>query len=230
VTYDFLPAEQIKKQFRVLGHFYDVVVGTKRLSCRSSLEIVREELMPVRVDAAPDALVVMMNPGSSQPLASVPEEVEHTQFPLTQKKLVATKPDTTQYQIMRLMHYCGWDHVRVLNLSDLREASSASFVEQYRALEDEHQYTKHSIFCPSRERELSESLRRSPDAPIVSAWGTSEKLDPLIKRCTRAIKEHGRFVGLRHADGIDRFLHPLPRMQKDKCAWVDGMVKLVRTM
>jgi len=131
---------------------------------------------------------------------------------------------------MRLMHYCGWDHVRVLNLSDLREASSASFVKQYRALEEQHQYTKHSIFCPSRESELSKSLHRSSDAPIISAWGSNEKLDPLIEQCTRAIKEYGRFVGLRHVDGIDRFLHPLPRMQKDKCAWVDGMVNLVLTI
>jgi hypothetical protein len=112
----------------VLGHFYNIVVGAQRVRCRSALEIVREELMPVRIDAAPDAIVVMMNPGSSQPTDSVPEEVELTRFLLT-LKLVATKPDTTQYQIMRLMHYCGWDHVRVLNLSDLREASSASFVK-----------------------------------------------------------------------------------------------------
>jgi hypothetical protein len=163
-------------------------------------------------------------------LATVPEEVDHTAFPFTRKKLVATKPDTTQYQIMRLMHYCGWDHVRVLNLSDLREASSASFVKQYRSLEAEHKYSKHSIFCPSRKRELSDSLRRSPGAPIISAWGTSAKLDPLIQRCTHAINEHGQFMGLKHVDGFDRYLHPLPRMQEDKQAWVDDMVKLVQTL
>lgn len=230
MTCDFIPAEQLKKQFRVLGHFYNVVVGKQRVFCRSSLEILREELVPVRLDASPDALMVMMNPGSSHPLASVPEEVEHAGFPLIHKKLVASKPDTTQYQIMRLMHYCGWGHVRVLNLSDLREASSASFVKQYRALEDELKYSKHSIFCPSRGRELSESLRRSPGAPIISAWGTSEKLDPLIERCTSAIQEHGRFVGLKHPVGVDRFLHPLPRMQEDKRAWVNGMVELVRSL
>lgn len=229
MTCDYIPADQLKKQFSVLGHFYNVVVGGKRVFCRSSLEIVRDT-SPSRVDAAPDALVVMMNPGSSQPLATVPEEVDHTALALTRKKLVATKPDTTQYQLMRLMHYCGWNHVRVLNLSDLREASSASFVKQYRSLEDAHKYSKHSIFCPSRERELSESLRRSPDAPIISAWGTSQQLDPLIQRCTRALNAHGHFVGLRHADGLDRFLHPLPRMQAAKQAWLDDMVELVRAL
>lgn len=230
MTCEFIPAAQLKKQFRVLGHFYNVVVGGQRVFCRSSLEIVRDALFPNRLDAAPDAIVVMMNPGSSQPLATVPEEVDHTAFPFTRKKLVATKPDTTQYQIMRLMHYCGWDHVRVLNLSDLREASSASFVKQYRSLEAEHKYSKHSIFCPSRKRELSDSLRRSPGAPIISAWGTSAKLDPLIQRCTYAINEHGQFMGLKHVDGFDRYLHPLPRMQEDKQAWVDDMVKLVQTL
>ncbi|CAN7641240.1 hypothetical protein [Massilia sp. LjRoot122] len=230
MTCEFIPADQLKKQFRVLGHFYNVVVGGQRVFCRSSLEIVRDALFPNRLDAAPDAIVVMMNPGSSQPLATVPEEVDHTAFPFTRKNLVATKPDTTQYQIMRLMHYCGWDHVRVLNLSDLREASSASFVKQYRSLEAEHNYSKHSIFCPSRKRELSDSLRRSSDAPIISAWGTSAKLDPLIQRCTHAINERGQFVGLKHVDGFDRYLHPLPRMQEAKQAWVDDMVKLVQTL
>lgn len=228
MTCSFIPADQLKKQFRVLGHFYNVVVGGQRVFCRSSLEIVRDALPPSGLDAAPDALVVMMNPGSSQPLATVPEEVDHTAFPLTRKKLVATKPDTTQYQVMRLMHYSGWNHVRVLNLSDLREASSASFVKQYRSLEGEHKYSKHSIFCPSRERELSESLRRLQGAPIISAWGTSEKLDPLIQRCTRALNEHGALVGLKHASGADRYLHPLPRMQQAKQAWIDDMVQLVR--
>lgn len=229
MTCVYIPADQLKKQFSVLGHFYNVVVGGKRVFCRSSLEIVRDA-SPSRVDAAPDALVVMMNPGSSQPLATVPEEVDHTALALTRKKLVATKPDTTQYQLMRLMHYCGWNHVRVLNLSDLREASSASFVKQYRSLEKEHEYSKHSIFCRSRERELSESLRRSPGAPIISAWGTNQNLDPLIQRCTGALNAHGRFVGLRHADGFDRFLHPLPRMQAAKQAWLDDMVELVRAL
>lgn len=229
MTCDYIPADQLKKQFSVLGHFYNVVIGGKRVFCRSTLEIVRNEAKS-RVDTAPDALVVMMNPGSSQPLATVPEEVDHTALAFTRKKLVATKPDTTQYQLMRLMHYVGWNCVRVLNLSDLREASSASFVKQYLSLEEEHEYSKHSIFCSSRERELSESLRRTPDAPIISAWGTSQKLDPLIQRCTGALNAHGHFVGLRHADGFDRFLHPLPRMQTAKQAWLDDMVALVRAL
>ena len=230
MTYEFIPAKLLKQQFRVTGHFYNVVVYGQCLPCRSSLEIVREAAFAHPSESDPDAIVVMMNPGSSQPLDQLPEEVRHGQFPLGRKRLVPTKPDTTQYQIMRLMHYCAWDYVRVLNLSDLRDASSASFLTKYHALEKEHAYSKHSIFCPSREAELAEALRRLPEAPVISAWGTSAQLDLLIRRCTDAIKEHCAFVGLKHAEGSDRYLHPLPRKQDAKRAWVDSMVGLVRAL
>ena len=32
---------------------------------------------------------------------------------------------------------CGWSHVRVLNLSDLRDPKSGSFLERVNALEDD---------------------------------------------------------------------------------------------
>lgn len=172
----------------------------------------------------------MMNPGSSQPLNSVPAVVGHARLSLTRKKLVSTKPDTTQYQIMRLMHYCDLNYVRVINLSDLREASSASFIKQYRELEDVHNYIEHSIFSPARFAELAKSLERSAGAPIIAAWGASPQLDRLIGRCVPQIKEEGGVVGLPHHEGADRYLHPLPRMQADKRAWVDAMVKRIHEL
>jgi hypothetical protein len=229
VTCDFIYAKDLKKLFQVRGHFYDVLVGGKRVPCRSVLEIVRAAPLGHGPTTDPDAIVVMMNPGGSKPLSSVPDLADHTQLWSTQKKLVLTKPDVTQYQIMRVMYFCRWNYVRVLNLSDLREASSASFVKQYRVLEQKHEYMKHSIFSTARAAELSTHLKRSTGAPIISAWGTSPQLAPLIGRCARRIRKHGDFIGLPHHEGEDRYLHPLPHLQIDKRAWVDSMVDLIRT-
>lgn len=129
---------------------------------------------------------------------------------------------------MRVMYSCRWNYVRVLNLSDLREASSASFVKQYRVLEQEHEYMKHSIFSAARAAELSRHLQRSAGAPIISAWGTNPQLAPLIQRCVRRIQKHGDVVGIKHHEGADCYLHPLPRKQEDKLAWVNSMIKLIR--
>lgn len=229
MTCNFITAKDLKKLFQVRGHFYDVLVGNERVPCRSVLEIVRIAPSGNGPNAAPDAVVVMMNPGISKPVSNTPAQVDHTQLSWGRKKLVLTKPDITQYQIMRVMYFCRWNYVRVLNLSDLRNTSSGSFVKQYRILEHEHKYNNHSIFVPSRAAELSRHLQRSAGAPIISAWGTSPQLAPLIGRCVRRLRKHGDFIGLPHPEGDDRYLHPLPHLQIDKRAWVDSMVDLIRS-
>ena len=89
---------------------------------------------------------------------------------------------------MRVMHYQNWGHVRVLNLSDLREAKSPIFAKKYLSLESEYGYGfeygygEHSIFCPARADELATALKRKKGAPIMCAWGTSEKLASLKDR------------------------------------------------
>lgn len=73
--------------------------------------------------------------------------------------LVRTKPDTTQYEVMRLMHYCEWRHVRVLNLSELRCSKSNAFFKQYKALEVDG-FDSHSIFSKRRANELTSKLTK----------------------------------------------------------------------
>jgi len=59
----------------------------------------------------PDAVFIMMNPGSSKPLVEVNNHFPATSLNKLAISLVPTKPDTTQYQVMRLMHYRWWQHV-----------------------------------------------------------------------------------------------------------------------
>ncbi len=148
---EFLPAEKLKKKFGVFGHFYSIDLGSgERIHCRSVLEIVTKKDTPAPIDLllgkAADAIFIMMNPGSSLPLETVNTIISGEQAGNLCASLVLTKPDTTQYQVMRIMHYCGWSHVRVLNLSDLRNPKGGEFVAQYRDIEEKTGFTAHSLF------------------------------------------------------------------------------------
>src|SRR3954453_21589897 len=113
---EFIRAEELKRKFAVFGHFYSVQVAPKQLvECRSVLEIVESEFAPPKSAAlsgrTPDAVFIMMNPGSSRPLAAMDNHIHTRAVHKFAISLVPTKPDTTQYQVMRVMHHCGWRHV-----------------------------------------------------------------------------------------------------------------------
>ncbi|MFO0905542.1 MAG: DUF1643 domain-containing protein [Pirellulales bacterium] len=228
----FIPAGELKERFDVFGHFYSVQVApTKTVECRSVLEIIEPPLAPRAAslisELRPDAVFIMMNPGSSRPLTPVDNRIDARRMHRLPISLVPTHPDTTQYQVMRLMHYCGWRHVRVLNLSDLRCAQSNTFFQQFKALESAQQFDAHSIFSARRAEELSRKLVGR--IPIVCAWGVSPHLDPLIARClatlSRVKSTATSRLGLLKAGTTDKFLHPLPSLQSQKADWVNRMVQ-----
>ena len=218
----FIPAGILKKKFEVSGHFYSLdVPGVGQLKCRSTLKILSKNA-PQDVEA--DAVFVMMNPGSSRPIG---EDNQATNFPNVSERtdpLAPTFPDTTQYQVMRVMHYSGWQHVRVINLSDLCDPKSRSFVKRYAQLERERGVKFHSIFSSGRMAELKRHLIRKANAPIVCAWGVSNQLDPLIKRATKALSEESGIVGLAKSGADDKYFHPLPSLQHKKEKWVAEML------
>ena len=225
----FIPAEQLKKHFEVFGHFYSVDLKSgEKIDCRSVLEILTRQRKPSDIDllpdASPDAIFIMMNPGSSRPLIEVDNVISEWLINQLDVSLVPTKPDTTQYQVMRVMHYCGWHHVRVLNISDMRDPQSGSFVERYSDIEKRTGFSAHSLFADDRSVELSHKLNTKPEAPIVCAWGVSPDLDPLIERCLSKVAGSFRLVGLKKPGTEDKYFHPLPTLQKDKEQWVTNLV------
>ena len=173
----FIPAGQLKDKFAVFGHFYSVQVAPRKwIECRSVLEIMEAEHAPAKAlsDRRPDAIFIMMNPGSSRPLTDVNNRIRAEAIHQFQMSLVPTKPDTTQYQVMRLMHFCRWRHVRVLNLSDsTRRAKSGEFFKLFTSLEADHLFDGHSIFSHRRVEELASKLTRHTDVPVILAWGVS---------------------------------------------------------
>lgn len=225
---EFIPADELKSKFDVFGHFYSVQIAPKRMvECRSVLEIVESDHVPKKTAALsnrkPDAVFIMMNPGSSRPLTEVNNRIHAKAIHELPISLVPTKPDTTQYQVMRLMHYCEWQHVRVLNLSDLRCPKSGVFFKQFKELESELSFDAHSVFSDRRKDELG--LKLIDAVPVIRAWGLSPHLDPLIDRCLSRLTNTKAIKGLMREGSPNKFLHPLPSLQSQKVEWVNRMVE-----
>ena len=226
----FIPAEELKNRYDVFGHFYSVEFSrNKFVECRSVLEIVEQAQTPDNTSALckrkPDAVFIMMNPGSSRPLVEVNNRIVAEALPELPISLVPTKPDTTQYQVMRLMHHCEWRHVRVLNLSDLRCSKSGEFFKQFKGLEAEGSFDSHSVFSIRRKNELALKMTTDKTIAVICAWGVSAELNPLIECCTSRITQNKTIKGLLKAGTTNKFLHPLPSLQTQKMAWVNRMVE-----
>jgi hypothetical protein len=226
----FIPAKDLKQKYGVFGHFYSVELASKEVvECRSVLEIVghdhtpsdHSELSALR----PDAAFIMMNPGSSRPLVEVNNHIRARAIHKLSISLVPTKPDTTQYQVMRVMHLRGWQHVRVLNLSDLRSPKSAEFIKTFQRLERVVEFDSHSIFSDAREDELSLKLPQSRKIPLVLGWGISDKLTPLIERCMSKLPERRKVLGLLEPGSTNKYRHPLPSLQKDQRRWIEQVIQ-----
>ena len=224
----FIPAEELKKTYGVFGHFYSVQVAPKKVvECRSVLEIVETDHAPKKTTdlshRKPDAVFIMMNPGSSRPLTEVNNRIHAKAIHELPISLVPTKPDTTQYQVMRLMHYCEWQHVRVLNLSDLRCPKSGVFFKQFKELEEDLSFDAHSVFSDRRNDELASKLVNG--ISVIRAWGVSPHLDPLIDRCIAKLTRAKAVRGLMKEGTTNKFLHPLPSLQSQQVEWVNRMVE-----
>ncbi|WP_010582442.1 hypothetical protein [Schlesneria paludicola] len=229
-SFDFIPAAALKSRFDVFGHFYSVELSRNEVvECRSVLEIIDQTLTPDELSAVskrkPDVVFVMMNPGSSQPLVDVNNRIVPDELHELPISLVPTKPDTTQYQVMRLMHHCAWRHVRVLNLSDLRCSKSGEFFKRYKALEADALFESHSVFSNQRKNELGLKLTTDRSVPVIVAWGVSAELDPLIERCQSRLVKHKMIKGLLKDGTSNKYLHPLPSLQSQKLQWVRRMVE-----
>lgn len=225
----FVPAEQLKPTYDVFGHFYSVQLDSREIvHCRSVLEIADNRCISPGSDALsrrqPDAVFIMMNPGSSRPLIDVNQCIRADEIQDLSISLVPTRPDTTQYQVMRVMSVRRWRHVRVLNLSDLRCSKSGEFIKLFQRLEADAGFDAHSVFAARRSRELAEKLPRGKQTPLVYAWGLSEKLDPLIERCLSRIPSHQPSLGVREQGTTNKYRHPLPSLQKDKQIWLRKML------
>lgn len=228
---DFLYAAELKKRFACYGHFYELVMmNGDRAKCRSVLEMVDHSISQERPSdislLKPDVVVIMMNPGSSHPkdIYHIDGEIEYPQKAGSlRKELVLTQPDNTQYQIMRVAVAQGWGHIRVLNLSDLRDPKSGSFIQRVDALSEIMGGHTHSLFCSDRDAECTHALTRRSDTPIMLGWGQDLALLPLAEQCMKRIA--GEPV-CTVASEVHPLLnaHPSPMLQAKKLQWLERML------
>lgn len=238
----FLPAAYLKTKYTVYGSFYDLQINqTTTIPCRNLLEIYNKTYhgkanftniltegistitIPKLHQGTPDIIVLMMNPGSSEPRQQgyTPPIFHHTTAfsQIKTNPLVYAKPDITQYQIMRLMHEKNYHHARILNLSDIREPKSPIFIEKATTLTKHLGHPLHSVFCDERTDERMEALTTNPKIPIILAWGRDAKLLPLIEICLPKIQNRRTF-GIPSPENPNLFAHPSPTLQTGKDKWL----------
>ncbi|WP_144267485.1 DUF1643 domain-containing protein [Comamonas thiooxydans] len=208
-----LSQRKLRQMYSAHGHFYELQIpGHGPLKCRRVLELTGHAS---HVSAEADAIFVMMNPGAATPAQGDGWGLSANRM---EQGLVPANPDSTQYQVMRVMHCKGWDLVRVVNLSDLCDPVSTSFMSRYKQLE-KLGVTEHSLFSECRAGELERALQRKAGAPIVCAWGVHSGLAMLVARARAALEVEQVVTGVAKDAAKWMFYHPQPRWQS-KAIWV----------
>ncbi|MEI6891955.1 MAG: hypothetical protein V5783_07265 [Pontiella sp.] len=228
---EFLYAAELKKRFTCYGHFYELAfMNGEMAKCRSVLEVVDSSISQEDPSAIalmiPDVVVIMMNPGSSRPKVAghVDEVLEYpnARNPM-KKKLVLTQPDNTQYQVMRVAVSQGWKHIRVLNLSDLRDPKSVNFLQQVSVLSGMMDGHVHRLFCAERAEECARSLKRKTPTPLLLGWGQDLGLLPMVEPCLEKISgEPTCTVASEVHPKLNA--HPSPMLQKKKMLWLETII------
>ncbi len=237
--FKFKYADELKEIFIVYGSYYDLLAEDgEKIKCRNILEIFRRSFHiklpdPLKLSSSlPDSIFVMMNPGSSEPRQLGFQEprlrIEDASSRLVSLEMVFAKPDVTQYQVMRIMGEMGWDHVRIVNLSDIREPKSLKFFKYVKEFENKYSDI-HTIFSRSREKERDTVFNlRKGDSPVILGWGRDKSLIPLAEKALGFLKSFNT-NGLVSKDNPILYLHPSPNLQKAKIEWLENIMKTIET-
>lgn len=186
-------------RYRCTGLFYDWRADRADFANRAILEIFRDGIEAPDDTSVPDAVVIMMNPGSSAPLAG------HG-VPANEGRRVPAKPDAVQYQVMRLMSATGWRHVRIVNLADVRAAKSADL---------------HALIEAGASRAdlgaMFAGASRVPTASavntrrVICAWGMDKRLAPFAREAQAWLDAQGIVpLGLRAQANFPAYRYPKP--------------------
>lgn len=234
----FLYADELKNIFTVYGSYYDLLPEDgEKIKCRNILEIFRRSYFnplpePLRLSSSqPDSIFVMMNPGSSEPRQFGFREpglpIMRAPVLPDSLELVFAKPDVTQYQVMRIMAEMGWNHVRIVNLSDIREPKSLKFFKRVKEFENKYSDI-HTVFSQlrSEEREKIFNLKRG-ESPVILGWGRDKNLIPLAEKALEFLKDLN-ICGLVSKDNPILYLHPSPNIQTAKIEWLEKILDLLK--
>lgn len=232
---EFLQSSDLREEYIAYGRFYLLKYNDSTTKeCRSFLEIFKKnEYDVLKGTNEIDAVVIMMNPGSGEPLVNTElRSLNVKQVKggvLNQIELVETRMDDTQDQVMRVMKKMGWSYVRVINLSDYRNSDSEKFYPTIKEAESYDRDFIHSIFSRERSEEINGIFKSENDKEfkIITAWGVNTKLHKLIKLAVNNSNLSER-LGY-NKDTIRKknfyYYHPLPRNPLKQPIWLDKVLK-----
>jgi hypothetical protein len=224
-----LNAKVLKKVYGVYGYFYDAIINDEIYPCRCTLELIDHDITPLNLneiyDHPVDILILMMNPGGSKPLDPfyLPQKISDPSQLYSSKELCPAIPDNTQYQIMKVMHQKQYQHARIINLSDIREAKSPIFIKLAETLNTVPGGGSHSIFDVSRVEDLEKFMGVSDSIPIIVGWGRDEKLLPLAYQALEHLKDL-QVLGVPSNEENTLYSHPSPMMKRAKDDWLESIL------
>lgn len=212
---EFIKAADLKKQYQVKGRFYVLKSVNSITKCRSLLTITDTAKTHKK-----KLLVIMLNPGSSRPIDKeyLETEILATQIDkLNSVSLIDTKPDTTQYQIMRVMKELQFTYANIINLYDIREPKSGILFDN--AKKGELQ-TEASIFANTRQSELNSYFTN--ETTVILAWGNAKPISEIEKKAIENIsKLTKKIFTVRGNNNI--ICHPSPQNHNFKIKWLDNI-------
>ena len=209
-------ADYLKTKYVCYGHFYNLKIDNSIYKCRSVLEIINKKHTKLDFqNKKSDIVVIMMNPGSSKPLSDIELKTYDKNTINFSKNYVLTRPDNTQYQIMRVMEDKKVGHARVINISELIETKSVNLVKLVNSLENKD---VHSIFSSLRTTELKHYFSLNKSKCIIAGWGRNKDLINLYNLCLAKIPNNHKIIGKKH-DAY--YSHPSPMNQKHKIEWLN---------
>jgi len=223
----FKYAKFLKTKYSCYGHFYKLKVESNLYRARSVLEIIdfkyfsKLDLKALSIKV-PDLTVIMMNPGSSKPLESVNLKTYDLKKELIiNKDLVLTRPDNTQYQIMRIMYEKNYKHIRVINVCDLIETKSTNLVKLLAGIN----LNTSSIFSSYRAQELSLYLKNIDT--VLLAWGAVKGLEKYYINALNLLESKNK-IGVLIKPHY--YAHASPLMQTKKESWLNYILNNIKTV
>lgn len=223
---EFIYASELKKCYQVYAHFYYLTISKQKWLCRSVADIIENSadttLQAEDLNAVPNAVVVMMNPGAARPVVNSTDPSLAIMNLSRQRLFDAShlRPklevcaDNAQYQLMRLMKLKQWRHLRIINLSDLCEGSSQDFAKLYGDVGQYDDSHPESLMHNKRIRELDFYLDNV--FKIILAWGRQ----PVLEGAARDfLNRYDTGVGLARDYPWYRFASPYRKDQK--LSWLE---------
>jgi len=206
----------------VYGYFYNRIVNDITLNCRNVLILSNSEIANIN-EFQSDALIVMMNPGNSEPIDQTQVKFIDSTDDLFNdfNNVFKAIADKTQDVIIELMNKMNYNNIIIINLSDIRNQDSKEFIKQIDKTNFNGTGSEHSIFDSSRKNELNSILEKCRNKPIIVATGVDYKLRFLVAQAMSRLPKDN-IVGY---TAEERYYHP----SRIKNKWIEEITKQLQS-